>query len=35
MGQKTSRTFAKTLGFLDQVEKKMDVRGGGADNSGH
>ncbi|CAF9937440.1 hypothetical protein IMSHALPRED_011139 [Imshaugia aleurites] len=24
VGEKTSRSFAKTLGFLDEIEKKVD-----------
>lgn len=24
VGEKTSRTFAKTLGFLEEMEKKVD-----------
>ena len=35
VGEKTSRTFAKTIGFLEGIEKKMNSTGGEGDNSGH
>ena len=34
-GKKTSRSFAKTLGFLEEMEKKIDDNGEGREDDGH
>lgn len=35
VGKKTSRSFARTLGFLEEMEKKVNGHGDEAERSGH
>ena len=35
VGKKTSRSFAETLGFLEEMEKKVGGKGEGGEDNGH